>query len=49
MGKIKAMLPPLTMVTISYYVLLSLLLRIGEMEVGSIILLVAIPLCCLGF
>ena len=49
MGKIKAMLPSLTMVAISYYVLLSLLLLIGEMEVGSIILFLAIPLICLGF
>ncbi|MDR1588617.1 MAG: hypothetical protein LBS51_00285 [Oscillospiraceae bacterium] len=45
----KAMLPPLTVITLSYYIFLSLLLLIGEIGVGIIILFVVIPLICLAF
>jgi len=49
MEKSKAMLPSLTAIALSYYVLLSLLLLIGEMGIGSIILFVVFPLICLAF
>ena len=49
MEKAKAMLLPLTATTLGYYILLSLLLQIGEIGIGAIILLVAIPLICLLF
>lgn len=49
MTKVKEMLPFLIATAISYFVLLSLLLLIGEVESGNIIIFFVIPLLCLLF
>ncbi|MGL5435616.1 MAG: hypothetical protein ACRDBO_09515 [Lachnospiraceae bacterium] len=49
MKKVKEMLPFLTAIAISYFIFLSLLLLIGEMESGCIIMFIVNPLLCLAF
>ena len=49
MRKLKVMSPSLIAIILISYILLSLLLLIGEMGIGSTILFAIIPLVCLAF